>query len=193
MTLSIDPRTTAAVFIDMQEAVLSHPAEPVDAPTVFSRAAELAQSVREAGALNIFVRTSFLPNEQDAPNPLRDFQKPKKPRPERWDQLVETMARTQNEPVVVKRTFNAFHGSDLDHQLRSHGIDTILLAGISTNLGVEGTGRSAYDLGYNVVFVEGIMATAKAANHEYSVNEVFPYLGRVRPMAEVFEALSASA
>lgn len=191
MTL-FNPATTAAVHIDMQGAVLTHATGPIDAATVVSRAATLAEDLRRAGGLNIFVRTSFLPDESDKPHPVLDIQRPTPKRHQGWDMLLPEMNRQPNEPVVVKRTFNAFYASDLDLQLRRHGIETILLTGIQTNFGVEGTGRSAYDRGYHIIFVTDVMASAKAENHEFAVQEIFPQLGQLRGLQSVSAMLRTS-
>jgi nicotinamidase-related amidase len=52
----------------------------------------------------------------------------------------------------------AFIGTSLDECLRQCGVTQIFLTGISTSAGVESTGRSAYDYGYNVVYVADAMA-----------------------------------
>ncbi|EHX0901074.1 isochorismatase family protein [Escherichia coli] len=44
---------------------------------------------------------------------------------------------------IIKRQWGAFYGTDLELQLRRRGIDTIVLCGISTNIGVESTARNA--------------------------------------------------
>jgi len=49
----------------------------------------------------------------------------------------------------------AFYGTELDLQLRRRGINTILLAGISTNVGVESTARDAFERAYEQVFRGG--------------------------------------
>jgi nicotinamidase-related amidase len=95
--------------------------------------------------------------------------------------------------VVVKRSWNAFHGSDLALQLQRHGIETVVMAGISTNFGVEGTARAAFDHGYHLVFVEDAMATNTAENHEFALREVFPQIGQVRDLRTVVAALSGTA
>ncbi|STT47893.1 nicotinamidase/isochorismatase family protein [Klebsiella pneumoniae] len=47
---------------------------------------------------------------------------------------------------MTKRQWGAFYGTDLELQLRRRGIDTIILCGISTNIGVESTARNAWEL-----------------------------------------------
>src|SRR5690606_23195701 len=128
---------------------------------VISRVSDLVDAARVGGALVVYVRTSFLPDESDALHPKMDVVRPARPvRPEGWDQIVPQLTPLPTEPVVVKRSFDAFYGSELDLELRRHGIDTIVIAGISTNFGVEGTARSAYNIGYDVVFAEDAMGTS---------------------------------
>jgi len=189
-----DPRRTAFISIDMQNGVASHAAEPNSAQDVISRVIEIVAAARVGGGLPIYVRTSFLPDESDALHPAMDVARPAKPnRPLGWDQLVPELEPLPTEPVIIKRSFNAFYGSDLDLQLRRHGIDTVVIAGISTNFGVEGTGRAAYDHGYDVLFVEDAMAASKAEMHESSLKNVFPYIGRVRTTSQIVETFSGDA
>lgn len=54
---------------------------------------------------------------------------------------------------------NGFAHTDLDQQLRQHGIDTILLAGMTAPGCVEGTGRYAMELGYSVTLVKDATAS----------------------------------
>ncbi|MGI6879594.1 isochorismatase family protein [Microbacterium sp. gxy059] len=188
-----DPTTSALVLIDMQGAVATHAAEPYSADEVVGRAARLVEAQRRAGGLVVFVRTSFLPDESDSLQPVViETMRPAHPhRPEGWDQLVPETRPLPTEPVVIKRSWNAFHGSDLDLQLRRHGVKTVIMAGISTNFGVEGTARAAYEHYYDVVFVEEAMATNKAENHAFAVREIFPQIGRVRSLDEVLATLGA--
>jgi nicotinamidase-related amidase len=190
-----DPATSALVLIDLQGSVRSHAAEPHSADDVITRSLGLIDAMRAAGGLVVYVRTSFLPDESDSLQPLRiEKMRPARPhRPEGWDQLVSELSPLPTEPIVIKRSWNAFHGSDLDLQLRRHGVKTVVMAGISTNFGVEGTARAAYELSYELVFVEDVMATNTADNHAFAIREVFPQLGRVRSLETVLETLAGAA
>jgi len=188
-----DPARTAFISIDMQNGVASHGSVPNSAEDVIARVGEIVDAARAGGGLVVYVRTSFLPDESDALHPKMDVARPATPvRPAGWDELVPAMQPLPTEPVIVKRSFDAFYGSDLDLQLRRHGIDTIVIAGISTNFGVEGTARTAYNSGYDVVFAEDAMGTSSVAMHEGSLSNVFPYIGRVRTVAEIVEAFTAA-
>ena len=53
---------------------------------------------------------------------------------------------------------NGFAHTDLDQQLRQHGVEDILLAGMTAPGCVEGTGRYALELGYRVTLVKDATA-----------------------------------
>ncbi|MEJ1179574.1 MULTISPECIES: isochorismatase family protein [unclassified Pseudarthrobacter] len=187
-----DPTATALVSIDLQEANMSHPHEPHTPHQVLHQSLRLMAAARAAGSLVVHVRSSLLPDESDSLQPmLIEQMRPAFPHREpRWDQLVPEVAPLPAEPVIVKRSWNAFHGSDLDVQLRRHGIDTIVLVGMSTNYGVEGTGRAAYEHYYNVVFAEGAMSSVTAEGHAFTVANILPLIGRVRSVNEVEKAFA---
>jgi nicotinamidase-related amidase len=106
-----------------------------------------------------------------------------------WSELVPELDRQATDVVVVKHQPNAFYGTDLDVHLRRRGIRTIVLGGISTNLGVEGTARAAHERGYDQVFVEDAMAARAEVLHTHPVTHFFPTIGRVRATADVIAAL----
>ncbi|MGQ7035096.1 isochorismatase family protein, partial [Escherichia coli] len=74
-------------------------------------------------------------------------------------------------------------------QLRRRGIDTIVLCGISTNIGVESTARNAWELGFNLVIAEDACSAASAEQHNNSINHIYPRIARVRSVEEILHAL----
>ncbi|WP_375394602.1 isochorismatase family protein [uncultured Sphingomonas sp.] len=99
--------------------------------------------------------------------------------PPGWMALVEGLHR-DGDVVVLKHHWGAFTGTDLDLQLRRRGVKTIVLAGIATNMGVESTARSAWELGYDLVIVEDLCSARSAAQHAFAVENIFPQLSRRR-------------
>ena len=67
-------------------------------------------------------------------------------------------------------------------------MDTLVLGGVATNIGVESTARDAWERGYKLLLVEDAMATATAAAHAMTVATIFPRLGRVCSAADVIAA-----
>ncbi len=74
----------------------------------------------------------------------------------------------QEDLLITKRQWGAFHGTPLDQLLRRRGIKTIVMGGIATNFGVESTARAAIEQGYAVVFAEDAMTTMSAEMHQFA-------------------------
>ena len=75
-------------------------------------------------------------------------------------------------------------------QLRRRGVTGIVLAGVRTCIGVEGTARAAAERAYNLTFVEDAIADFDGEAHEHSVNRIFPRLGEVDTTARVLSLLT---
>jgi len=65
---------------------------------------------------------------------------------------------------------SGFANTDLDHQLKEHGIEKIIIIGMVANTCIESTGRFGMELGYHVTFVKDATAAfsreAMHAAHE---------------------------
>ncbi len=85
---------------------------------------------------------------------------------------------------------SGFYDTGLDQQLRRRRVRTILLGGIATNIGVESTARAAFDMGYELIFVEDAMSSISAEAHQFAVKHIFPRMGRVRSTQEVVAELA---
>jgi nicotinamidase-related amidase len=187
--LTLDPRTTALVTIDLQQGILGLAKAPHDAAAVLANASALSNAFRAAKAAVVRVKVGFssdmadrLQPPVDAPNPAGDL-------PPNWlDDPVELPAQP-GDIHVLKRQWGAFHGTDLDLQLRRRGIRTIVLGGISTPFGVESTARFAWELGYEIVFAEDLCSAGVAEQHHHAFRHIFPRLGRTRTTAQVIAAL----
>jgi nicotinamidase-related amidase len=189
--LTLDPRTTALVLIDLQKGIVAMPVAPRSGAEVVAASVRLVAALRDAGALMVFVRVATSPDGGDALNPATD-QPPAAPasRPPDWADLVPELGVQPGDVVITKRQWGAFYGTELDLQLRRRNIRTIVLAGIATHIGVESTARDAYERGYHQVFVEDAMASPSAEAHAMTVKTIFPRIGKLRTVADVLHALS---
>jgi len=187
--LSLDARTTALVVIDLQKGIAGMPTMPNAASDVIARSAKLAARIRERKGLVVLVHVDAGPNGELFPRPITDIERPRiTPTPE-WSEFVTEMTPQAGDVVVTKHQPGAFFGTDLEIQLRRRGIQTIVLCGISTNVGVEATARVGYEHGYNLVFASDAMAARDAELHTTSVTKFFPTIGRVRTTDEILAAL----
>lgn len=75
------------------------------------------------------------------------------------------------------RTFNAFMGTDLEAQLRARGITRLVLAGLTSQTCVEGTGRHATELGFHLTFLKDAVAEFTEQAHRAALDISYPTFG----------------
>jgi nicotinamidase-related amidase len=147
------PKQTALVAIDLQHGIVGMPVGPHAAADVVRRTAEIAAKLRDAGGAIVFVTVKNSSDGGDTLKPQLDTPPAKPvPRPDDWAELVPELGVQSNDIRIVKRQWGAFYGTDLDLQLRRRGINTLIITGIATNIGVESTARDAFERGYNQGF-----------------------------------------
>ncbi|NMP22475.1 hydrolase [Sulfobacillus sp. DSM 109850] len=190
-SLELNPQKTALVVIDLQKGIAGMPTAPHSAADVIRRTAQIADHLREVGGFVVLVHVGPSPDGKDALHPITDNAPLRSGNPPAdWDQFVPEMTPKDGDHVVRKRQWGAFYGTDLDLQLRRRGIDTIILTGIATNIGVESTARDAYERGYQQIFVEDACSDLSEEAHAFAINHVLARIGRVRSTDEVLKALS---
>ncbi|MDI9769635.1 isochorismatase family protein, partial [Pantoea dispersa] len=64
--------------------------------------------------------------------------------------LVPEMTPQPGDISVTKKTWGAFHNTDLHQQLQQRGVTQVVVCGIATSLVVDSTARPAYELGCTV-------------------------------------------
>ena len=189
--ISIDPAITALVLIDLQQSNVARELAPHSSQQVVAHSAQLAEAMRQRGGTVVYVRVlikELLPLSADVAL-SRPASAP--PLPENATDLVPEAGCQEGDIVIAKRQWGAFQGTDLEQQLRRRGITTLVLAGIATNFGIESTARAATDLGYAVVFADDAMSSLRADLHEFSIKNIFPFMGKVRSTADLLSSLAA--
>jgi nicotinamidase-related amidase len=189
--MKLNATKTALVLIDLQQGIVTRPLAPRSASEVVQNAVRLATKFRALGAPVVLVRVTFQPDGKDRLNLPADspMQFNASALPPNWADYVSDIGPQPGDILIVKRQWGAFYGTELDLQLRRRGVETIVLAGIATNFGVESTARDAYERGYAQVFVEDAMASLTAEAHEFVVKTIFPRIGHVRSTDDTLAAL----
>ena len=190
-TLSLDPRTTALVLIDLQKGIAGRQTAPHAAADVIARAGRLADRFRERKSPVVLVRVTYSPDGADRLSQPVDAAPWSGTAPPDFSELVPSLGPRDGDLVVTKRNWGAFYGTDLDLHLRRRGVRTIVLGGIATNFGVESTARDAWERNYALVLVEDAMSGMTAEAHRFAVTAIFPRLGLVRSADDVLRALGA--
>lgn len=172
---TIDFAKTALVLIDLQKGIVGVPG----GDRVVENAAKLVDLFHRRGGFIVFVNVDFH-DGKDVLKPPTDRPFPAGERADDWAVLDPRLDIGNQDYRLTKRQWGAFFGTDLDLQLRRRGIDTIVLGGISTNRGVEGTAREAFHYGYHQFFIGDAMTAHSEEEHRASIQFIFPYIGRVR-------------
>lgn len=186
----INPQKTAVVVIDLQKGITSLPTEPYSSKVVIENTVKILTKVRQKNMPVFLVHVTPSPDLKDALHPVSETTFQSSGYNSSWSEYVPELNIQPSDFLITKHQWGAFYGTELDLQLRRRGIDTIILCGISTNLGVESTARYAYELGFNQIFVSDAMAARSKEEHEFPLKYIFPRLGLIRKTDEVLLALN---
>src|SRR5271170_5216046 len=177
----------ALVLIDLQKGIVGLPTTHPSGEIV-DRSAQLARAFRERGLPVVLVNVAGIAPGRTDDAGFRNYAFP----PD-WTVLVPELGQQPSDLLVTKHRAGAFLGTALDELLRARGVTQIFLAGISTSVGVESTARSAYDLGYHVVFVSDAMTDMNEDAHTKRVEIMFPRLGEVETTDGVLKVLAGGS
>jgi nicotinamidase-related amidase len=188
-SLHLDPKKTALVLIDLQNGVVARTTTPYSSAEVVQKGNQLARAFRAKGATVVYVREdmgNFLALPADEPS-----RAPGSPAPSAMaSELAPDAGFEPGDLLITKRHWGAFAGTELEQALRQRGIDTVVLGGISTNVGVESTARQGTGLGFAFVIVEDACATSMGEEAQrFAFEKIFPRLAKVRKKNEVIAGL----
>lgn len=189
-TPSIHPDKTALVLIDLQKGILNISGEPHDCSTVLSNAVRLVEKFHQQEALVVLVHVGYSADGSDALNvPADAAGSSGGGLPDDWMEFPDELAPQENDLVITKRQWGAFYGTELDLQLRRRGIDTLVMGGIATNIGVESTARDAFERNYAQIFIEDAMTSTSTEAHQCTVEYILKRIGQVRSTSGILESV----
>jgi nicotinamidase-related amidase len=191
--LKLAPRTTALVLIDVQKGTLNLPLAPHQPATVVENSARLASRFSQKGALVVLVRVDFSKDLDDKPGGVTDIPMvlPANGLPVDWAEPPAELTSIRPNVLITKRQWSAFHGTELDLQLRRRGITHVVIGGLMTNFGVESTARDAWQHNYQAVIAEDASSSLGAELHHFAIRNTLPRVARVRSTAEIIAGLEA--
>ena len=178
---TLDPKT-ALIVIDLQKGIVSFPTvHPIG--EVVQRSRLLADAFRQRGLPVVLVNvTGGAPGRTERSHSLEGL-------PADWADLVPELNAQPDDVLITKRTWGAFTNTDLEARLKALGVTQIVLAGVSTSIGVESTARHAYELGFNVTLAVDAMTDMRREAHDYSIAHIFPRLGETGMTQEIIDWL----
>jgi ureidoacrylate peracid hydrolase len=186
---SLDPKRTALVVIDMQNAFVA-PGAPMEVPAARAIVApinRLAAALRRRGVLVIWVAHENREDGRDwagffdafiAPGRRADASAALSAGSE-LQKLFPELAVAAGDLRVAKSRYSAFIKNDFEHTLRQRGVDTLLIAGTKTNVCCECTARDAMMLDYKVVLLSDCTAALSDDEQRATLENMIQQFGDV--------------
>lgn len=151
-------------------------AQYVNENKVFENVKKLIQKARAKNIPIIFVRVGYSPDYREWSAIPRMFQGAKQNELIKlgtWATEFHSSIDVQpHDYIVTKHRINPFYSTNLQVILRSLGVDTLYLAGVSTNYVVQSMAREGHDRDFNVVLVPDCCGAATRVEHERAVESL---------------------
>ncbi|SMF48922.1 Nicotinamidase-related amidase [Tistlia consotensis] len=212
----LKPAETALLIIDMQRdfcdpggyiASMGYDLSPIRA--VIPRIQAVRDAVAAWGGLVVQTREGHRPDLSDLPalkaararragaaigstGPLGRLLV----RDEEGWQIVPELAPRDGEVVVEKPGYCAFHATDLERVLSARGVRRLIFTGVTTDVCVHSTLRSAVDRGYECLLIEDACAATLPENHRAAIATITTeggIFGAVARSAALCAALAPAA
>jgi nicotinamidase-related amidase len=183
-------QATALVLIDLQHGITALPtAHPAD--DIVLRSAALANAFRDHHLPVVATRVGFSADGGDVVRTRTAANTPMVTFGPEGIVMRPELRLNENAILITKRGWNAFYGTELDLQLRRRGITGIVLAGISTSVGIESAARAAAERDYQLTIVTDAVTDTDLGAHNNSLNVIFPKIAELATTDEIVAALDA--
>lgn len=205
MTERLEPAGTALLFFDM----LNGHVKKNDAATqarcapVIAAAVRLLEAARRSGVVVMYAAAHHRADNATSAHLVTDTDNRLRPIPAgrppdakpvvaagTWEaQVIDELKPLPQDYIIPKFRWSAFHQTYLDLALRSRHIDTLVISGGSTDIGVASTAYAARDLDYHLVVASDACTSSEEDNHAQFIERVFPRMARVRTVDQIVRML----
>lgn len=197
-----DPASSAVLVFDMLNGhVKKDEATQARMDPVVKNVRRVVDAAREAEMMIAFAAGSHradggttVRTRRDTDNRMQPMEASSAPEPllkgGTWEtQVIEEVDPRPEDYLIPKYRWSAFYQTYLELALRAQKVDTIVLMGGSTDVGVASTAYSARDRDFNLVVVSDACSSPEADNHEQFMTRIFPRMSRVRTTDEVCDMI----
>lgn len=193
---AIDPHASALVVFDLLEGFRAE----AEAADVIAPVAGLIDACRDREVPIVYASAAHRPDGADYGRTLTDTDRDHRPfgrndpPPARYRnagarrQVLAELAPQDGDYVIEKHRWNAFFQTPLELSLRTRGVDTIVLVGGSTHVGIAATAYGARDRDLHVVVARD-GCSGREPQRSFFLDHVFPRMARVRTAADVVAML----
>ncbi|MBI2917587.1 MAG: cysteine hydrolase [Chloroflexi bacterium] len=202
----LDPKRTAVLFFDMLNVYYRGTDEATQRrmEPVVANCARLMNAARAAGIAIFYAKADHRSDLADSVTLVTDTDHNLRPWPDpghparfspaatqgSWKgEVIDEIKPQPGDYVVPKHRWSAFYQTHLDLSLRTRGVDTIVLAGGSTDVGIASTAYSARDHDFNLVIVRDACTATQMDNHDQFMTRIFPRMARVPTTDQVIRMI----
>jgi ureidoacrylate peracid hydrolase len=199
-------KKAAMLFFDILNGYVPspEPGQPRVLKPWIENAVRLGKAARAAGLPVFFAKGNHRPDNATTALLLTDTNNSLTPWPngevtktkmhviagDRSSDVLADLEPNPDDYYVVKYRWSAFYQTYLDLALRTRGIDTVIISGGSTDVGVASTLYSARDLDYNMIVANDACGTSHDQRaHDMLMELVFPRMSRVRTTDQVLKMI----
>lgn len=158
-------------------------------PEVVKANLELLQAFRHR-ALPVFFTTVIYHNQHQAgvfrrKVPALNVLQPESP----WVVIDPQLGRLDSEPLIEKQWASAFHKTDLDQQLKSLGVDSLVITGLTTSGCVRATAVDGLQHEFQVVIAEEAVGDRNQDAHKANLFDLDAKYADVQSVEQILKQL----
>jgi ureidoacrylate peracid hydrolase len=199
---------TGLILFDALHGYL-HPTDPVkraffEERKILANLQHLLAGARQAGLTTFYPSGSHAPDGSDLVDRLTDTDMELRPmgsgdkpitphirKGSKDSEVAAELAPAPGDVFIPKNRWSSFFQTNLELQLRVRGIDTIILAGGSTDVGIAATAYAARDMDLGIVIIKDACFSMRGNNNAFFLERVFPRMGRVMTAADAVKLMGA--
>jgi ureidoacrylate peracid hydrolase len=202
----LDPRKTALVVVDLQNAFMVEEVAVAYVPVaveIVPNVNRLAEAVRRTGGKVFWLKQTMDAESQATWSQYLRMLAPATRAAQlrhlapgsRGHDLYPALDVKPEDDVVLKRRFSGFvqGSSDLPDRLRAEGYDTVLITGTVTNVCCESSARDAMMLNFRTVMVSDANAARSDEEHNAALATFYAIFGDVMDTSQIVERLKTGA
>lgn len=204
----IDIKKTGMLFFDLLNSFIHGGDETARARKLpmLENATRLMRACRAAGIPIFFAKANHRPDGSTASNLITDtdtdlkpwtnglvaWRKPRAVEDDWGSAVIPELEPVPDDYYIRKCRYSAFYQTYLDLALRSRSIDTLIISGGSTDVGVCATIFAGRDLDYHLIVARDACATSHdQCAHDTLINLIFPRMARVRTTDQVIQLIQS--
>ena len=211
-TMGPEIHKSALLIVDMQndfvhpeggfaQMAREAPEARIDMPFLMGtipRVQRLAEAFRAAGRPVVYIAHMVKPDYSDAQFPYwRVGLHPGISRPFIVDgtwgaQIIDALQPRTGEHLVIKKGFGGFSNTPLDTILRTMGVSTCVVAGVTTCVCVSTTVRGGVEHNYRMILVKDAVAEINHETHEAELQTMARLFADVKTTDEVVVMLTSA-